>query len=370
MARYNSLRHFHNDPFASILNDIHSKMARKMRRLNEDARAKQIENVLVEIKRTAIELKQGKQNSAVLKTVKDEIVQLIQTTFNKQITAHTALKEPFNLFQRQHQRVQAVKADDIFEEQLGYLIEAAASMRQINVDIDLILGGQDIATTATINNLTKQMESQIISITNKAIQNQAKNINQKNPKLVRTIQAKAGKVDIRTAVLEVEGKTDDIISNFLRVISGATFTLKNYKTKSWKDGELTEKDLRKMKIHLGDSNPYKAITGALSEIYPNIKIQNIIYYRGMEILSGQSEPPDSASLSQVQQHFGHLRFIFELRGSGLIDEHGMKQTADFFIWNDPTSEKIIVRSTAALIQDRWERYASAFSAISLKAAKL
>lgn len=370
MARYGSLRHFHNDPFSNILNDIHSRMARKMKRLNEDARAKQIENVLVEIKRTAIELRRGDQDSAVLKTVKNEMVQLIQATFNEQITAHTTLKEPFNLFQRQHQRVQSVTADDIFEQQLGYLIKAAAEMKQINVDINLILGGQDIATTTAINNLTKQMESQIISITNKAIQNQAKSINQKSLKPIRTIQAKAGKVDIRTPVLEVDGNIDDMVSNFLRVVSGATFTLKNYKTKSWKNGELTEKDLSKMKIHLGNSNPYKAITGSLSEIYPDIRVQNIIYYRGMEILSGQSEPPDSASLSQVQQHFTHLRFIFELRGSGLIDEHGMKQTADFFIWNDPTSEKIIVRSTAALIQDSWERYAGTFSAISLSAMKL
>jgi len=45
-----------------------------------------------------------------------------------------------------------------------------------------------------------------------------------------------------------------------------------------------------------------------------------------------------------------LRFAYELAGGGLRDESGQKiDSADFFIYNDPASNNIYVRSTKEMI---------------------
>jgi hypothetical protein len=47
-----------------------------------------------------------------------------------------------------------------------------------------------------------------------------------------------------------------------------------------------------------------------------------------------------------------LRFAYELAGEGLVTEDGSDlKGADFFIYNDPDSTNIYVRSTKAMIRD-------------------
>ena len=46
----------------------------------------------------------------------------------------------------------------------------------------------------------------------------------------------------------------------------------------------------------------------------------------------------------------HLRFAYELSGGGLYDADGNRlDAADFFIYNDPTSNNIWVKSTKEMI---------------------
>ena len=51
----------------------------------------------------------------------------------------------------------------------------------------------------------------------------------------------------------------------------------------------------------------------------------------------------------------HLRFMYELTGSGLIDPEmsppAPLDTVDFIIYNDPTSDKIFVKSTKEIIAE-------------------
>jgi len=98
-----------------------------------------------------------------------------------------------------------------------------------------------------------------------------------------SIISTSGKIDLRTPYFNVNINTDNITGKLLQAFSNRTFTLKNYSTYTNKLRSLDEID-----IHLGNTNPYKAITGGLSEISFDETSQHDIYYRGMTILSGIS----------------------------------------------------------------------------------
>jgi len=87
----------------------------------------------------------------------------------------------------------------------------------------------------------------------------------------------------------------------------------------------------------------------------------------MNYLRKITNPPDTSSFNVVQEHFAHLRFIYEIRGQGLVDEKGNSQVADFIIWNDPASTNIAVRSTKALIRDAVKNYTNPFAPVTLSA---
>ena len=50
----------------------------------------------------------------------------------------------------------------------------------------------------------------------------------------------------------------------------------------------------------------------------------------------------------TQLHFNHLRFIYELRGSGLLGPDGLVMPVKYLIYNDPDSDAIFVKDTASL----------------------
>ena len=54
-------------------------------------------------------------------------------------------------------------------------------------------------------------------------------------------------------------------------------------------------------------------------------------------------------------HFSHLRFIYELRGSGLLDNNNLVIPVKFLIYNDPSSDAIYVKSTASIILEALDK---------------
>lgn len=366
----NNLSYLRDQSFAKILNEIHQEMTSKIEQNINDEKAKKIEEILRKIKKAVKDLENATTDSTIVNKESKELAQLIKQTFNEQLITHSTLKSPTALFYRAHKSVSSIKGtDDIFQEEFGYLIKAAAKIKGIDINIETIIGGQSQSSTQALNKLSEHMQTEILKITNEALKNQAKRINSMKISPFVEISARAGKTDIFTPNLKVQEDGSSLISEFLNTISGVNFSLKNYSSFQKDTGKGTQKKLTDINIHLGKSNPYKAITGSLSEILSDPRAQKRVYWRGMTILAGQSQDPDTASEDQVYKHFGHLRFIYQLRGAGLIDESGRHQVADFIIWNDPNSENIAVRSTASLIAQYWEEYSSTFSPISISASK-
>lgn len=359
----NTFKNLKTDNFTQIFNNIHAEVKQKMQQNTKVEQAKQIQNILKQIKHT-ISLLRDDTSSAILNTVNNEIVELINETFQQQRFKHSSLTSSSALFRRSHKIKAITGYDDIFEEQLNYLLKAAANMKGIDVNIPLG-SGQDRATSSALNNLSKEVQKKILNITKEAAQNLNISVNQQKNVVGESIVRTAGKVDLKTPYFNVIGDSDNIINRLLKVFSNGTFTLKNYASYTSKLRSLDQID-----IHLGNTNLYKSITGGLSQVLLDVSDQNTVYYRGMTILSGHSENPDTADIETINSHFAHLRFMYELRGTGLMSSNGNSQVADFIIWNDPSSENIVVRSTKDLVAKYIDNYKNAFSAISLSASAL
>ena len=359
----NKFKNLKTDNFTAIFNDIHQQVRQKMKRENEKQQATQMESILRQIKHT-ISLMRSDTSSSVVNIVNNELVELINQTFSQQKASHTTLSSATALFNRSHREVKSINGyDDIFEEQLNFLLKAAANMKGINVNIPLG-SGQDRATSAALNSLSKDVEQQILKVTKEAAQNMQISIKQQERIVGESIISTSGKVDLKTPYFNVYGDVNNIINRLLRVFSGKTFTLKNYASYTSKLRSLDQID-----IHLGNTNLYKAVTGGLSEILLDSQAQNTIYFRGMQILSGKSQDPDTASAETINAHFAHLRFMYELRGSGLFT-NGKSAQAEYIIWNDPSSQNIVVRSTRDIVARYIDNYTNAFSAVSISASAL
>jgi hypothetical protein len=68
-----------------------------------------------------------------------------------------------------------------------------------------------------------------------------------------------------------------------------------------------------------------------------------------------------------------LRFIYELRGSGLLGSNGLVMPVKYLIYNDPDSDAIFVRDTASIILEFLKsatRINSLFGEVTLSASKV
>ena len=110
--------------------------------------------------------------------------------------------------------------------------------------------------------------------------------------------------------------------------------------------------------------------GSLSSIYSNVADQKKVFFRGLSIIT-YPDKKHSATPEFVSLHFTHLRFIYELRGEGLLDKNGDSAIAKYIIYNDPNSDAIFVRDTASIIIEEMERKTShLFGVIYLSASKV
>jgi hypothetical protein len=105
------------------------------------------------------------------------------------------------------------------------------------------------------------------------------------------------------------------------------FSVKNYSSRT-----------KSLEINLGHSLLGKSIPGALYALGYDRQKTKAIFYNGIR------HPEKSAT------HFYHLQYGFELMGLGLKDikNKDLKEAkeVDFFIYNDPSSDNIYVKSTA------------------------
>ena len=77
-----------------------------------------------------------------------------------------------------------------------------------------------------------------------------------------------------------------------------------------------------------------------------------IFYGGRNIAFGRDTTPPPEDSNFVKLHIYHLRYLYELTGAGILYKDyndSLAGGAKYFVYNDPTSEELIVVSTASII---------------------
>lgn len=222
-------------------------------------------------------------------------------------------------------------ADDVFEAELAALLDIAlerASSGKISVE-------QSGA------NLIGDLSSNISSEYLKAVAEQGQSFINKtkvNSNLIDLPVFRSGKIDVEgyKANFDITANILPEWQEFISLFTGVKCTVKNYSSKSQYES-----------IHLGKSNPIKSIIGELSQLNYGPDEAAHIYYHS---LGSYQSSKSSKNKTHIGNHIYHLRFGYELSGEGLFDsQNNQLDAADFFIYNDPASNNIWVRSTKEMI---------------------
>lgn len=215
-------------------------------------------------------------------------------------------------------------ADDVFEFELMSMLEVAASKALSQMPKNLNTTGVSLMGNVP-GNISKELMYTIQSQKQRLI-----NAGFSASEVVNTPEARAGKVDVTgyhssfVAEAQIRPEWQDFINTF----TGVRATVKNYNGKA--QTEI---------IHLGNTDTQKSIAGTLAYLGYSNKKATHIYFHALEAKSSEGIP-----------HIQHLRFAYELTGVGLKDSQGNSlQEANFFIYNDPTSPNVYVRSTKEMI---------------------
>lgn len=254
----------------------------------------------------------------------------------------------YSLFRNAHSWYQDKKylstwgADDVFEAELAKLLqlagEEAVQKKNINLGVSII-GGEAGNVSQEGLKYFSDLPDTIIKKTYQKIQKKGQDILYKSSgksQVITTPTFKSAKVDVTgydTNFL-IEADIQPFWKDFINTFSGAKFTVKNYSSKA-----------KTETIHLGNTNLYKAFYGTLTEAGIDSESSAHVFYHTIH----------SKTLSKEGgEHVIHIRFAYELTGDGLYDNDSPPHkldAADFFIYNDPSSDNIWVRSTKAMIAE-------------------
>lgn len=215
-------------------------------------------------------------------------------------------------------------ADDIFEAELETFLNEAldAAYEGRRIKKAEIIGGD------VFGNISQSLLS---------------TLNKEGPKLMRQYgdigdfiadpTFRAIKADVKSFSFnfDISAKINPKWVNFINTFRNANFTVKNYSSKSQQET-----------IHLGNTQLKKAIPSILSQLYRDKTVSHIFYHS----LGAYVNTKDA----QIGEHILHMRYMYELGGGKLKDKNGkLIQKADYFIYNDPVSNNIWVRSVKDMI---------------------
>lgn len=312
------------------LKEIHDRMFTK---LKLQQRANKDNNTAMQIQVLLTELKSRSQNNfsyqhPVNQALQEQADLIIQQATSMLNTGRKRELSLSSLFRRKHDSVNTYfGGDDIFEEELAAVISSIESKATGKfVDLKTKLAGKD-----PLNIEIENIKKEVINAMNKQTDLHIK----ETTKDVKKIQKKSGKTDVLGTTSTYEGVLDPAWERLFYLFQGKTFSVKNYSSYN--------KDI--VRIKLGSTTYEKAILGSLGALGYSIEDRERIFMQGLQT---------KTQASSVAEHFYHLQYGYELMGLGLgskqnNEEFKEAQQVDFFIYNDPNSNIIRVRSTAQML---------------------
>lgn len=245
-----------------------------------------------------------------------------------------------NLFQRRggtvfekeltdviHAVYESMSADELFE----------FDEKQVNI------GGQ-LGTSIDFTEKT---------LSDKNIQKMLKKIGTKSQRYITTLEGKKmlayylpeidGKIDVKGYEIDIKSNPTPEMLQIYNLLKDATFTAKNYDSMTW-DQELKEfvQQTGHTTLSLGSSNIYRSIVGVLLDLGYDDKTAQSAFFAGLNMI-------DKGDIS-VASHFYHIRYLYELMGTGIKYNGQSYGEAKYLIYNDPHGS-IYVKSTAKIFSE-------------------
>jgi len=370
-----------------LLKDVHTKLVERIQKEQDKKGADILQKFLQDIKNTARYLNEQTEsfkNNPNSVPVMDRLVlsendlsdwykQFIDDIFSQQknLRGNTnglgAIKAE-TLFRREHVTTHNQNVDDIVEEEMAAILMSLKEKNGDKVYPQEIMMGK---SSAHVDNV--KITDSIVNDLDKFFSDSLKKRIEESTKHKFTVgtdqiqEEKSGKIDIAAGNFSVNGKltiNNKFLSEVIKYLQDATFTIKNYKDPKEGSTWLT-------RLKLGQTNILKSLTAELNIVFPGNKweYQRDIVYRGLQIIVKTNKTP-SASPERVSEHFTHMRFIYELSGLGLLDEQNNPLFAKYLIYNVPNSTEIYVKDTASLILEQLQQnrhYANVFGTLHLNA---
>ena len=262
-----------------------------------------------------------------------QAMEVIAEKVRKQITALSTNKtKASRLFYNIHSKYSGqgksdniAGVDDVFEAELKELLnialqESVKNIQQISSDVYAKVLGQELGN--------------IPQYAVKKVMNESSSLIAKTSKagiFINKPEYRSAKVDVRGfgGDVLIQGEIKPEWQDFIKTFTNAKFTVKNYKSNSKNNTT----------IHLGNTDARKAIIASLINLQVSQDDAVHIYYHSLNTRE-----------RLFKGHVYHLRFAYELTGAGLVDEENNKlEAADFFIYNDPVTDNVFVRSTKDMI---------------------
>ena len=312
----------------AIHNRLLSRLHLKDKAKQDNIIAEQIEQVLYYLKNKKLQNDTQPSNDfiAAIQRQADEIIESSIGMINAENSLHLRSNKLFN---RAHgQFVNKTSGDDIFEDELAAVIATIEGKATNTTTISL---SNKLTGSDPLNIAVQDIQKEVLDLYPEFLQNKF-NAQIKNREFTGIV-ARSGKGDVQGTSLTFNGQLVPEWEQLFRLFQGHSFSVKNYSSYS-----------KSLYIDLGGTEYIKSILGSLSALGYNERSSQRIFYKAM--YSGNSE---------VAQHFYHLQFGYELMGLGLgrrVDgDFEEAQKVDFFIYNDPSSDLIRVRSTAQMLLD-------------------
>lgn len=317
------------------LQEVHSNMIERFSIEHNDVqKAKKMQNYLQYFKKIFSHPELYESNDETLQALglDQQAIQLMRTRFQQILGVTSNYNQ---IFKSEHKWYKYRKDfDDIVEGELNALLqviaEKATGIQNINLGQKIV--GSDSATI-DIDALGQNLVDKLVdSFQNTISQKQATNI-------VENIsaQARSGKIDVMgySKNLIVGANINPKFKTFVDLFSGVNFSVKNYRSDN------------KYQIHLGHTNIFKAMYGSLTDL--GYEADSALHIYSHSLMSYKKQK----NIISRNNDIFHLRFMYELTGSGLIDSVTKKplNSVDFLIYNDPISDKIFVKSTKKMIYD-------------------
>lgn len=333
---YNGKKGVHTTTF---LNEVHAVMTAKylLNQSKDVEEAKKLQDFFQMLKRAALDINTLPSNldKALFQQLLDRTTQIFEKRAGSAKTQDLFRRMGKNSYER----------GDIFERELSAIIQAVAEKAANTTSLGgkeyTIRTGQQTGSTTLTDDLIQAFQDKLKEgmTEDRAL----KELQSSNESFQKRVQIKT---DIQGISVEIDASMKGTpIEEIQKLLSQATFTAKSYASEGFNTQTKKMEALNDLypTIHLGNSNPVRAVYGALTSLGYNSSTATSAYAASSHLIEKKNK--------NVINHIYHLRYLYELTGAGTRMLTGEYKEAKFLIYNDPATDNIYVKSSAEILAE-------------------